>query len=64
MKTFTIRSKEPVIVMPIKEYESIMETIEILKDKEIMKQIRESELQRKKGRKSVSFEKIKKKAGF
>ena len=64
MKTFTIRSKEPVIVMPIKEYESIMETIEILKDKQIMKQIKETESQRKRRGKSVSFEKIKKKAGF
>ena len=33
-------------------------------DEQRLKQIRESELQRKKGRKSVSFEKIKKKAGF
>jgi len=64
METITIKSKEPMVVIPMKKYESIIETIEVLNDKELMRQIRESKKYRKRGKKPVDFEKIKKKAGF
>ncbi len=64
MNTLTIKSEEPVVIVPVREYESMQETLEILSDKGIMKQIRESEECRKQGKKAVDFEVIKKKAGF
>ena len=47
--------EQETIIISKKEYEVMKETIEILQDKELMEQIRESEENRKKG---IKFKKL------
>ena len=44
------------VIISKKEYEGVKETIEILQDEELMSQIKESEENRKKGKKSRKLE--------
>ena len=64
MKSLVIKSKEPVVLVTVKEYESMKETIEVLSDKILAKQLRNTGIARRKGGKPSDFEKVKKKAGF
>ena len=57
-KTVTINAEEPFVVMSMREYESMKETLEVLTDPEMMKQIRETEKARKEGKKPVDFEEL------
>ena len=57
-KTVTINAEEPFVVMSMREYESMKETLEVLTDPEMMKQIRETEKARKEGKKPVEFEEL------
>ncbi len=60
-KTVSIHADKPVVIMSIEEYESIKETIEVLSDKNIMEQLKESEKARMRGEKPIDFEKLKSK---
>lgn len=57
-KTITINAEEPFVVMSVREYESMKETLEVLTDLDIMRQIKESEKARKEGKKPVDFEEL------
>ncbi len=57
-KTVTINAEEPIVVISMREYESMKETLEVLTDPEMMKQIRETEKARKEGKKPVDFAKL------
>lgn len=59
MKTITLRTKEPVVVIPVEEYESMKETIEILSDSATMKRIEKS-MQEFRAGKFKSMEEVKK----
>lgn len=53
------RAGEPVLaVLPWRDYEALMETLEILSDKKLVKQLRQGERDLAKG-KGVSWEKVK-----
>ena len=57
MPTLTIKSDKPVVVISVEEYESLLETIEILSNPSLIKDI---ELARKEFRegKTISLEKL------
>ena len=57
-KTITISAEKPLVVISIEEYESMKETLEVLSDREIMEQIKESERARMKGEKPIDFEEL------
>jgi len=59
----TRRGKPEVVMMSIEDYESILETMEIELDKELMKRIKRAEQDLNKG-KGVSLEKIHKDIGL
>ena len=61
--TFTVDGKPKVVLMSKDEFDSIMETMEIMSDPEIMKDIKKAEEDFKKGRYS-SWEEVKEKLGF
>ncbi len=61
--TFTIDGKPQVVLMSQDEFDSIMETMEILSDPEIMKDLKKADEDFKKGRYS-SWEEVRKKLGF
>jgi len=61
--TFTIDGKPQVVLMSKDEFDSIMETMEILSDPEIMKDLKKADEDFKKGRYS-SWEEVRKKLGF
>ena len=56
---FTIEGKPGVVLMSADEYDSLMETMEILSNPEIMRDIRQAEEDYKKGR-NTSWEEVKK----
>lgn len=60
---FTVEGRPRVVLMSRDEFESIMETVEILSDPEIIKDLREAEEDFKRGD-YVSWEEVKKKIGF
>ena len=39
MPTLTIKSDKPMVLIPVEEYDSLRETIEILSDKKLMRAI-------------------------
>ena len=57
MPTLTIKSDKPVVVISVEEYESLLETIEILSNPSLIKDI---EIARKEFRegKTISLEKL------
>jgi antitoxin YefM len=59
MPTFTISSKRPVIVLDVDEYESMKETIDILSNPELMKDIEKGRQEYKEG-KTISWDKLRK----
>ena len=59
MPKITIESDEPVVVITLEEYESLKETIEILSNPELMRDIRQGIKDFEEGR-SISWEDIKK----
>ena len=61
--TFTVDGKPQVVLMSKDEFDSIMETIEIMSDPEIMKDLKKADEDFKKGRYS-SWEEIKEKLGI
>ena len=60
---FTIEGKPGVVLMSADEYDSLMETMEILSNPEIMRDIRQAEEDYKKGR-YTSWEEVKKELGL
>ena len=54
-KTITISTEKPLIIMSVEEYGSMKETLEVLSDRDIMQQIRESEEAKLKGEKPIDF---------
>ncbi|MBU0476834.1 type II toxin-antitoxin system Phd/YefM family antitoxin [Patescibacteria group bacterium] len=60
---FTVGGEPRVVLMSRDEFESIMETIEIMSDQEIVKDLRQAEMDFKKGE-HVSWEEVKKEMGF
>ncbi len=61
--TFTVDGKPQVVLMSKDEFDSFMETMEILSDPEIMKDLKKADEDFKKGRYS-SWEEVRKKLGF
>ena len=61
--TFTVDGKPQVVLMSKDEFDSIMETMEIMSDSEIIKDLKKADEDFKKGRYS-SWEKAKKKLGI
>jgi len=59
MPTLTIKSDKPVVVIPADEYESLLETIEILSNPELVKDIEEARKALREGR-TISWDKFKK----
>lgn len=61
MATITIKSSKPVVVVPIEEYESMRETIELLSaNPNLLKDLREERMRMEKGD-FISFKDFKKK---
>ncbi len=58
----TKRGLPVAVMMSVEDYESLMETLDILADKETMKRIRQAEREIKQG-KTISWEDIKKSLG-
>lgn len=50
MPKITVESDKPMVVIPIDEYEALMETIEILSNPEMMKDIEEARRDLKEGK--------------
>jgi antitoxin YefM len=61
--TVTRRGKPVLAVMPWELYDSLMETIEILSDEKLMKALRKSLQEARKGR-TYSIEQVRKKLGL
>ncbi len=59
MPKITVESDEPVVVITLKEYESLKETIEILSDSNLVEDIRQGIKDFEEGR-SISWEDLKK----
>ena len=59
MPKITIESDKPVVVIPVEEYDSLRETIEILSDPDLVKDIDEARKALREGR-TVSWDKFKK----
>ena len=59
----TKRGRPEAVVMSIEDYESILETLDILSDRSLMKRIKKAETDRKLGR-GVTLEKVKKELGL
>jgi PHD/YefM family antitoxin component YafN of YafNO toxin-antitoxin module len=55
MPTLTIRSDKPMVLVPVDEYNSMRETIEILSDPALVRDIRRARREFKEG-KTVSWE--------
>ena len=55
MPTITIKSDKPVVVIPSDEYDSMRETIEILKNRRLMSDIRRAIKEHEEG-KSLDFD--------
>ena len=60
---FTVEGEPRVVLMSREEFDSIMETMEILSDPKILRDIKKAEEEYKKGE-YVSWDKIKKELGF
>ena len=52
------RTKETFVLLRIDEYERLKETLDVLSDPDLMKQIRESEAYFASGKKGLSFEDV------
>ena len=59
MPTLTIKSDKPMVLIPVEEYEALRETIEILSDPDLVKDIEEARKALREGR-TVSWDKFKK----
>lgn len=59
MPTLTIESDKPVVVIPADEYESLLETIDILSNPELVKDIEQARKEFREG-KTKSWEQVKK----
>lgn len=59
MPTLTIESDKPVVVIPVDEYESLLETIDILSNPELVKDIEQARKEFREG-KTKSWEQVKK----
>ena len=59
MPTITFDADKPVVVIPLEEYESLRETLEILSDTELVKDIEDARKAFREGR-TVSWEEVKK----
>ena len=59
MPTLTIESDKPVVVIPVDEYESLLETIDILSNPELVKDIEQAWKEFREG-KTKSWEQVKK----
>ncbi|MCF7809666.1 hypothetical protein K9N50_01620 [bacterium] len=59
MPTITIKSDKPMVLISLEEYESMKETIEILSNPELVKDIEQAHKDYKEG-KTVSWEDLKK----
>jgi PHD/YefM family antitoxin component YafN of YafNO toxin-antitoxin module len=57
--TVNVESDKPVVVISLEEYESLIETIEVLKDEAVLYDIRMAEKELKEG-KTVDWEDLKK----
>ena len=57
MPTLTIESDKPVVVIPVDEYESLLETIEILSNPELVKDIEKARKEFREG-KTIGLEKL------
>ena len=57
--TITVHGRKEVVLMSMEEYDSLMETIEIMQDKELMKRIAASMEEIKRGE-LIPWEKVKK----
>jgi len=57
MPTLTIKSDEPVVVVPLNEYEALLETIEILSDPTLKQDIEQARADFQEGR-TISLDKL------
>ncbi len=57
MPTLTITSDKPVVVIPAEEYDSMRETIEILSNPSLVRDIKKARREFKEG-KTISWEKL------
>ena len=55
MPTITIKSDKPMVLIPVEEYDSLRETIEILSNRRLMSDIRKAIKEHEEG-KSLDFE--------
>jgi len=57
MPTLTIESDKPVVVIPVDEYESLLETIDILSNPELIRDIGQARKEFREGN-TISWEKL------
>jgi PHD/YefM family antitoxin component YafN of YafNO toxin-antitoxin module len=57
MPTLTIKSDKPMILIPVEEYESMLETLEILSDQHLMRSIEQGQKDDREG-KTVKLSKL------
>jgi len=57
MPTLTIKSDEPVVVVPLREYEDLLDTLEIFTDPTIKRDIDKARKEFREG-KTISLEKL------
>jgi len=57
MPTLTIKSDKPMVLIPVEEYDSLRETIEILSDKALMRAIEKGRKEFREG-KTISLKKL------
>ncbi len=59
MPTLTIKSDKPMVLIPVEEYDALRETIDILSNPDLVKNIEEARRALREGR-TVSWDKFKK----
>jgi len=59
MPTLTIKSDKPVVVVPLDEYQDLLDTLEILSDPTLKRDVEKARREFREGR-TVSWEKFKK----
>lgn len=65
MKTYTttIKSEKPMVTIPLEDYESMQETIEILSNKALMRDLRKA-MQELRDGKTIPWEEVKRQMGW
>lgn len=63
MNSITIKSDKPMVTIPLEEYESLKETIELLSDKSLMRDLRRARKEMLEG-KTIAWEEVKRRMGW